>query len=155
MKKLVSLASFFMLFGCYSAQSEGDMARMVARACQTDSLDNVIGTYNKDSLRTYYVQTPDYETYGASSYEYDDFDLIFDISSNLLFNQRPFGKVDFALFKKKKAVLVIEIGGAGDRSEKGLWTYAAYSYVKPKGGLWKLTNVEYYYDDYFKGKKLK
>lgn len=155
MKKLI--LTIVILCGAFlsNAQSSNDLATITARICQTDSVIKVLGVYNEDSILVFTYMTPDYDTYGATSYEYENFDLVFDASSNLLFDSRPYGKIDFVEFGKKKARVVIELAKAGDRAKQGLWTFAVYDFEKPKGAQWMLQGIEYYYDDYFSGKELK
>ena len=92
-----------------SAQTENEIVNISARICQTDSISKVLGVYSQDSIFTYHLQTPDYDTYGANTYEYEKFDLVYDVSSNLLFNQTPFGKIDIVSYGKKKCRVVIEL----------------------------------------------
>lgn len=155
MKRILifSILTFTALFS--NAQSDNDLATIMARISQTDSVIKVLGVYNEDSLMVFTYLTPDYDTYGATSYEYENFDLVFDVSSNLLFDTRAYGKIDFIDFGKKKARVVIELAKAGDRAKNGLWTFAVYDFEKPKGAPWMLKGIEYYYDDYYSGKELK
>ncbi|MCB9189667.1 MAG: hypothetical protein H6598_08470 [Flavobacteriales bacterium] len=136
------------------SQTENEVVNMTARICQTDSMSKVLQVLDEDSVVTYHMQTPDYETYGASTYEYEDFNLVFDVSSNLLFNSTPFGKINVVKYSKKSCQLVIELAGVGDREKKGLWTFAVYEFTRPKDGKWLLQGINYHFDDFYSGKKL-
>jgi hypothetical protein len=154
MKTLITLSLLF--FGLsFHAQSENELVTIVARICQTDSAGKVFSFYDQDSTLSFNMQTPDYNEFGANTYEYEKFDLVFDVSSNLLFSAHPFGKIDFLEYGKKKCKVVIEIAGAGDREKAGLWTFAVYEFSRPKGGQWWLAGAEYYFDDYYVGKEIK
>ncbi|CAG5078041.1 hypothetical protein [Parvicella tangerina] len=154
MKQLILIIALSIQSLFVVAQSSNDIASMTARICQTDSVWSTLGVYNEDSVLVFHIQTPDYESFGAPSYAYEKFDLVFDVSSNLLFNQTPFGKIDLVDVSKKKSTVVIELSGLGDRKNDGLWTYAVYRFRRSKGGPWLLDGVDYRFDDYFKGKKL-
>ncbi len=154
MKRVVTSVLFVLSFFAGFAQSSNDLADLVARACQTDSVHKTLGVYNEDSVLVFYLQTPDYDEYGATSYDFEKFELVFDVSTNLLFAQQPFGKLDFVEFGKKKCRMVIELAGAGDREKNKQWTYAVYEYSRSKGGPWLLQGVNYYFEDYYKGKKI-
>lgn len=157
MRKILILFFTFWFAAAIHAQSENELVNMIARICQTDSAAKVLGVFNEDSSMVIYnYQTPDYDAYGANSYQYDKFELVFDVSSSLLFGQTPFGKIDIVEYGKKNARLIIEIAGAGNREHKQLWTFAVYDFERPKnGGQWLLKKVDYHYDDYFNGKELK
>lgn len=157
MSKILTLFSMFWMATTIQAQSENELVNMIARICQTDSVARVLGVLNEDSsMLVFNYQTPDYDVYGANSYQYEKFELIFDVSSSLLFGQTPFGKIDLLAYGKKNARVVIEVAGAGNREKKHLWTFAVYDFERPKnGGQWLLKKVDYHYDDYFNGKELK
>lgn len=149
---LLLLFSSVLSFGI--AQSENEIVNISARICQTDSVNKVLGVYDEDSTLLFHMQTPDYDTYGASEYEYEKFVLIYDVGTNLLINQVPFGKIDMVDYGKKKCRMVMEIAGAGDREKAGLWTFAVYDFSRPKGGQWLLDGVKYHFDDYYVGKEI-
>lgn len=157
MRKILIMLSLFWFVGAIQSQSENELVNMIARICQTDSASKVLGVLSEDSsIVVFNYQTPDYDVYGANSYQYEKFELVFDVSSSLLFGQIPFGKIDVIEHSKKNARLVIEIAGAGNREKKQLWTFAVYDFERPKnGGQWLLKKVDYHYDDYFNGKELK
>lgn len=154
MKKLTTLITLIFLVTLSQAQTQNDLATLTARICQTDSIRSTLGVYNEDSIVVFNYQTPNYETYGAPSFEYEKFDLVFDVSSNLLFNAIPFGKIDIIEFGKKSARIVIELAGAGNREAEGKWTFAVYDFVRSKGAPWQLQGVKYHFDDYYVGKKI-
>lgn len=131
------------------AQSENELINMVARICSTDSIGRNLAYLDENGKRTFQLQTPDYQTYGTMTYEYDDFNINIDVNSMLLFSEKPFGKLHIEEFNKKKSVIVLEVAGLGDRLAQELWVYSMYEFEKDKSGKWLLKGVNYSFEEYY------
>lgn len=151
MNKLLLFLGLNLLMLTGFTQSENELVNMVARICTTDSVTANLGYLDEDSVLTYQFMTPSFEEFGAPTFEYENFNLNFDVNSRLLFSQKPYGKIDIAEFSKKKSIIVIELAGLGDRGAGGLWRYSAYKFEKDKSGKWMLKGAKYFFDDYQKG----
>lgn len=149
MKRILLLICLLPLFNFCFSQTENELVNMVARICNTDSIMRNLSYFDEDSVKTIQVQTPDYQKYGTMTYEYEGFNLNFDVNSKLLFSQKPFGKIYIEEYSKKKAVIILEIAGMGDRKAKGYWIYGKYEFEQSKNGKWLLNKVNYSFDEYY------
>lgn len=130
------------------AQSEEELATMLARICKLDSVNKVLGTpVEGDSITNFNFLTLDYETMGVPVYDFDYQRISFDIGSNLLMAGNPYGKLQMGKFSKSKGEITIILARSGDRLKEGKWTYATFSFNKPKNGRWLLNDSEYFFTE--------
>lgn len=124
------------------AQDEKTLMAVFGRICQTDSIKNALLTFEEDSSAYFYFKTPDVETFGIMEYTFDDFTLVFDTGSNLLFGGKAYGSIDEMKFSKKKADIILRIEGKGDRAKEGKFETVHYSFVQ-KNYKWLLKGIKY------------
>jgi hypothetical protein len=143
MKKLFII--LFLLTSISSkAQSDEELTFMLARICKIDEIDKTMSYIDeKDSIKKFNFLTLNYEEMGAPVFEFEDFSIVYDVGSNLLMSEKPYGKISIDNFSSKKAQLTITLAGAGDRSKMGLWTKCVFEFKKPKNGKWLLANTEF------------
>ncbi len=126
------------------AQSDEELTFMLARICKIDEVDKTLGYIDeKDSIKKFNFLTLSYEEMGAPVFEFENFSIVYDVGSNLLMSEKPYGKISIDNFSSKKAQLTITLAGAGDRSKMGLWTKCVFEFKKPKNGKWLLANSEF------------
>ncbi len=147
MKHLLIILTVLLSFGA-NAQSDDELATMIARICKLDSVDQILGqTEEGDSLRTFNFLTLDYEEMGAPVYDFDKIRVAFDLGSNLLMAGKPYGKIELGKFSKSKGEITVILARVGDRTTEGKWTYATYNFTKPKNGKWLLAGSKYYFTE--------
>ena len=139
----IFLVVAFLATVCYRAQSENEIINLVARACQTDSLNKVLGyVQESDSIPNFDFVTPELGT-SLEEYDFDSFKLAVGLKSSGLMKGTPYGKIYIRDVSKKKLKMIVQLNGVGDRLSNAKWTFAIYSYVRPKHGNWMLSGVEY------------
>lgn len=142
MKKYLILITFLFFIVLTKAQDEQSLTSVFGRICQTDSIRSSLASINSDSTITFYFKTPDVNTYGIIEYEFEDFTLVFDTGSNLLFAGKAYGSIDQMDFSKKKAEITVRIEGLGDRKKIGKFETSTYSFIQ-KDFKWLLKSVKY------------
>lgn len=143
MKKLLILLLLLTSIGS-KAQTDEELTFMLARICKIDEIDKTLSDIDeKDSTKKFSFLTLSYEEMGAPVFEFEDFTIVYDVGSNLLMSNKPYGKIAIDNFSSKKAQITITIAGAGDRSKMGLWTKCVFEFKKPKNGKWLLANSEF------------
>ena len=142
MKKLIVLL-MIVSTNLVFAQSEDDLAVMLSRVVKIDSVENTLGYMEEgDSIKSFSFLTLSYDDMGTPTYDYDTHRLVFDVGSNLLMAGKPYGKLNFDSFSKKKAELTLIVSGAGDREKLGKWTSATFTFNNDKNGGWKLSDTK-------------
>ncbi len=126
------------------AQTDDEITFMLARICKIEEIDKTLGYIDEnDSTKKFNFLTLSYEEMGAPVFDFEDFSIVYDVGSNLLMSEKPYGKISIDDFSSKKAQLTITLAGAGDRSKMGLWTKCVFEFKKPKNGKWLLANSEF------------
>lgn len=147
MRNFIFLITIVFSFNA-NAQSEGELMQMLARVCKLDSVSKILGTVAEgDSIKNFNFLTMDYETMGVPVYDFEEMRISFDIGSNLLMSGRPYGKLELGKFSKSKGEITIILARAGDRVKEGKWTYATFSFNKPKNAKWLLKDSDYFFEE--------
>ena len=125
-------------------QDEQTIMSIFGRICQTDSIQNALklNKEGQDSIYVYNFKTPDVDQFGIAEYEFKGFFINFDTGSNFLFSGTPYGNIEKLEISAKKALVIIQIEGLGDRKKQGKFEKATYSFINKKY-RWMLKNIDY------------